>query len=435
MRKIILIFINCFLFFTSSGILHARLCDEDLGKKKEGFYVTGLPLVNYSSDFGVGYGLRLYLYNNGSRTDTDFTEIPYKTQVYFQYYSTTQGMQYHELNIDAINALKTNLRVKTSLVIDKRLNMNYYGIGAKAIGLKDDSNREYDKYEDYENNFLKRDNYSDFKYNKYTSTAPTYFINIYKDIINNFKFLSGLQFRFFDIEPWDGRGFKYEGNSYCQTKPTLLSIEASNGIKGGWTNLALIGIAYDTRDFEPDPRKGIYMDYVLEFNNKILGSDYNFMRTTAGARCYFTPVSFLTLAGRIAYMALNGNVPFYEMDTFGFFYNRFYGLGGNRTLRGYQQDRFIGPVMTLANIEVRISLKDLVFFKQRFNFKLLAFIDTGNVYDHASDPFIIPRFPEYHTSFGGGLAIAWNLNTIIHLYYGKSREDSAVSINFGHSVD
>ncbi|HRV16347.1 MAG TPA: DUF5982 domain-containing protein, partial [Spirochaetota bacterium] len=30
----------------------AKLSDEDLAKKKEGWYPTGLPLVNYDSDNG-----------------------------------------------------------------------------------------------------------------------------------------------------------------------------------------------------------------------------------------------------------------------------------------------------------------------------------------------------------------------------------------------
>ena len=57
--------------FSSFG---ARLSDEDLAKKKEGWYPTGLPLVNFSTDAGLGYGARIFGYNNGLRTDPHFDE-------------------------------------------------------------------------------------------------------------------------------------------------------------------------------------------------------------------------------------------------------------------------------------------------------------------------------------------------------------------------
>ena len=35
---------------------------------------------------------------------------------------------------------------------------------------------------------------------------------------------------------------------------------------------------------------------------------------------------------------------------------------------------------------------------------------------------------------GGGIVIAWNQATIIHIYYGMSDETSALSIDFKHAI-
>jgi len=91
----------------------AKLSDEDLAKKKEGWYPTGLPLVNYDSDNGFGYGVRVYMYNNGSRDEENFAYAPYKMQLYGQFYQTTNGYQYHEVNLDMPYIMGTKFRIIT----------------------------------------------------------------------------------------------------------------------------------------------------------------------------------------------------------------------------------------------------------------------------------------------------------------------------------
>jgi hypothetical protein len=54
-----------------------RLSPEDLARKNERGYVTGLPLFSYSTDIGFGGGARAYYYWNGTRDDERFTRTPY----------------------------------------------------------------------------------------------------------------------------------------------------------------------------------------------------------------------------------------------------------------------------------------------------------------------------------------------------------------------
>jgi hypothetical protein len=437
--NIFLFFILLFLFLCNSFLL-AKQNDDDLSRKVEGSYFTGIPLINFSSDDGLGYGVRFYYYNNGSKTAPDFINNPYNSQVYCQLFRTTEGYQYHEVDFDTFNIFNTGFRVQTSLSYEGRRNSNFYGTGAAAARQKltDANGNTYDTYSEYEKNFLKANDNSDFKYNKFTLRSPEYCLDMYRDITEYFKFLFGFNFRYVDITPWDGRKFTlgiFERDKFIQTQPTLLTIMHPTGYKGGWTNFARAGIAYDTRDFEPDPNKGVYIDYVFDIDNQVLGSDYNFHRSTAGARFYYNPYKPVVITGRIAYTSANGNVPFYEMNTFSFFYNRYNGLGGYRTLRGYEQDRFVGPTMIMGNLEIRYHIANIAKFGQDFKIKVVGFTDTGNVYDKAKDPITNTRLGDYKLGYGGGFVIAWNMNTIIHSYFGFSREDWSVSINFNHSLD
>jgi len=443
MKRILLfVFAAAFIvsaFSTSNVTFAARMSDEDLAKKREGWYPTGLPLVNFSSDTGLGYGLRLYLYNNGSKSDPAFASAPYFLQTYLQYFATTGGWQYHEWNVDRLKIFGSNFRVKTSVVFEKKLNANYFGQGAETtINPLTANNKEYDKYEDYQSEFLKANNYTNYKFNNYTITAPKFSIDLYYYLGEYFKFLLGYQVRRVDIDSWFDREFEigvFGGDTYRQTQQTLLDLDRPTGYEGGWTNFARIGLALDTRDFEPDPNNGVYIDYAFEVSDNSLGSEYDYVRSTTGFRGYVSPFRNFVMAARVAYTDTSGEVPFYEKSYFAFLLNRYNGLGGYRTLRGYMEDRFVANTMTMGNIEFRYRFGEINPGGQLFAFKIIAFCDTGNAYDNAGDPFDEPRWGDYKTAYGGGLVIAWNMNTIIHFYYGVSAEESAISINFMHSLE
>jgi hypothetical protein len=74
-----------------------RLHDDDLARKKEGGYFTGLPLANYDHDIGFGLGARLYYYDNGKREDPLFAYTPYLQRVFAQGFVSSGGVQYHWL--------------------------------------------------------------------------------------------------------------------------------------------------------------------------------------------------------------------------------------------------------------------------------------------------------------------------------------------------
>jgi outer membrane protein assembly factor BamA len=438
MNKIWLItfVVACTAFMHGVGSF-ARIDDENLKKKKAGWYFTGIPLVNYTSDNGLGYGGRIYFYDNGSPNDSGFDLYPYYTQLYIQYFTTTNGFNYHELNLDRYNVFGTGCRIKSSLVYDRNINANFYGTGSAAAnsGLRDINGVLYETYEEYSSGFLESGDYSYYKYNKYRYTMPRLLFDLYGNVSRSVILLAGFEVKNGKIQSWQGRTFEDEKGASHISGVTLLDLQQSDitGYSGGWTNSLRAGIGYDTRDYPPDPEKGLYLDYTFQVSGRLAGSEYSFYRSTIGGRSYIRLFSPLVLALRVGYADTSGDVPFYEMNNFNYLFDMQEGLGGNRTLRGYPQDRFAGRTMTLGNIELRLKFAEAVPGSQRFIFKLITFLDTGSVYDKACGPFVDPEFGEYKYSAGGGLVITWNLATVIHIYYGVSNENTGLSIDFNHA--
>src|SRR5690349_12999358 len=91
-----------------------RLRDDDLTRKNENGYFTGLPLANYDHDTGFGFGGRLYYYDNGDRDDPLFAYTPYLQRVFAQGFATTNGVQYHWLDYDSPSFFHSLFRVRAS---------------------------------------------------------------------------------------------------------------------------------------------------------------------------------------------------------------------------------------------------------------------------------------------------------------------------------
>src|SRR5262245_50909814 len=110
-----------------------RLAPEDLARKNEGGYVTGLPLAAYGTDIGFGGGARAYYYWNGRRRDPRFAETPYLHRVFLQGFVSTRGVQFHWLDYDAPSVFGTPYRVRSQLILLRNINSNYFGLGAAGL--------------------------------------------------------------------------------------------------------------------------------------------------------------------------------------------------------------------------------------------------------------------------------------------------------------
>ncbi len=413
------------------------LSDADLAKKKTGWYVTGLPLANYSSDGGLGYGFRVYVYNNGEREEEFFDRTPYFVQTYAMFFQTTSGQAYHEVNLDAPYLAKTKWRLGGTVTFVRALNANYFGYGARDadIGLVDNQGNRYADHLAYQD-FLDSgsDESSFLKYDRYQYERIFTRWQLSRSLTRSWSVLGGLEVGRTQIGDWSGQNFEL-GHARLRSAPTRLTEDRDElvGIDGGWANFIILGIKYDTRDFEPNPKEGLLSQFFLEVSPRFLGSKYEYTRHTTSLSAYYTLWQRLTLAGRIAMAYSFGEAPFYETAAMTFFDGRTPALGGYRTGRGHMLTRFMGRGMALGQVELRYFLGDTVLWSQRFGLQPIALIDAGNIYDGFTDLVTKPRFGQYKTSVGGGFAVPWNLSTILQFVTARSSEGAGVSITFGHT--
>jgi outer membrane protein assembly factor BamA len=162
-----------------------------------------------------------------------------------------------------------------------------------------------------------------------------------------------------------------------------------------------------------------------------VGSEYAWVRGMLTPRAYVSVLGDLTdlvLAARGTLQVQSRSSPFFGMNLIPYTEEPRAGLGGLRTLRGYKQDRFVGPVMTLVNAELRWMFLRFEALRQSFGILAVPFIDLGSVYDRVADLSLAG----WQRDQGLALRVAWNLATIITVEYALSEEDSGFYVNFNH---
>ena len=203
------------------------------------------------------------------------------------------------------------------------------------------------------------------------------------------------------------------------------------GCNGGWDNVLRLALSIDTRDFEPDPNSGVYTELSTEIATRALGSQFDYVRSMLSLRAFYSPVpkvADLVLAWRGLYEIQTSGTPFFSQETLPFIDDNHAGLGGFRTLRGFVQNRFVGPVIALTNYEVRWTFVKFHAFGQGIGLMAVPFMDIGRVFDNVPQT----TFAGWKRTEGGGLRVAWNEATIIMMDFGVSSEGTGLYLNFNH---
>ncbi|MDB5213078.1 MAG: surface antigen [Myxococcaceae bacterium] len=424
-----------------------RMNASDIADKKEDGYFTGLPLINSDPDTGIGFGARVLYFNDGPRDDVLFEVTPYRHRAYAQAFFTTNGLQYHTLDYDAPYLGGTPFRLRASFVYEKNIAANYYGLGSRSLGRLTfpGSTERFSSQSDLSDaeRRVQPDGTAFTRFDQYILERPKVNATLERDFFGGVvRGLVGISAGYASVRQWTGAIVKGDTSTAsdvdAREAPTRLDRDCAAGLvvgcSGGVDNTLKLGIAYDTRDFEPDPNSGVFVELTGELSGKYTLSAYDWERLTFSPRAYWSPfpeLADLVVAGRFVGSVQSGGTPFFEMNQLSFAdYDRA-GLGGLRTIRGFKQDRFVGPVVALANLEVRWTFYELdvkLGRRQHFAFMLAPFVDVGRVFDSLADL----ELKRFRNGQGAGLRIAWNQATIIVVDYGVSREGSSLYVNFNH---
>lgn len=433
------------ILVAGAGVVRADgLSPADLARKSERGHVTAIPLAAYSVDFGLGGGGRVYYFWNGRRSDARFAYTPYLHRIFLQVFATTGGLQYHWLDYDAPEIFETPYRVRSSLVIARNIDASYYGFGDAGRRLRFPGAPDaFAKYDDYRAALRRVDEGSGMastKYNSLDALRPVFLAGLERAFLGKrLRVLAGLGVSYVRIRDYTGTRVDAIDASGAEVSalqaPTKLSEDRDAGrivgFDGGRDNYLRAGISYDSRDFEPDPNRGVFADLELDAGTAALGGEYDYLKLLACARGWWSPFparADLVLAGRVLVQAQSRGTPFFTMSVIPFTEDPRFGMGGHRTMRGFRQDRFVGHLETLANAEIRWTFARTVVKRQKLAFIVAPFFDYGRAFDEAGDFTLRGWLPSY----GGAFRVSWNLSTLGTFEYGVSREGSGFYANFGH---
>lgn len=420
------------------------LSKGDYKRKKTNSYVTGLPLANFDPNTGFGGGVRGYYYFNGPRSHPLFGYTPYLHRVFAQYFRSTKGLQFHWVDYDTPTLFDTPYRLRAQLIYMRNTQQHYFGLGNAAMNDLSftGAGRSYAEFADYKAALdqVRPDGTTLARYDHYDLVRPILLFGIERTYLRGLiRPVIGFAFTHTSISDYTGKtvdAIDAAGNDVRAVMGTTRLREHCladrlTGCDGGWDNILRIGLAYDTRDFEPDPNSGIFADATLELSTKALGSEYSYARFLAAFRAYYSPIpdkADLVLATRLTFQTQSAGTPFFSMNTVPYTEDPRTGLGGIRTLRGYKQDRFIGYTLGLVNVEARWTFHRFQLWRQKFALIGVGFADAGRVFDEVADVTL----RNWRGGMGAAFRIAWNQATIVTADYGWSLEDTGLYINFNH---
>jgi len=416
-----------------------RLSERELKNKKEGSYVTGLAGPGSSPDVGFGGTGIVMWYYNGEKDDPLFPYTPYLHNVSFLASYMSKGFAQFAVRWDAPYFLRSSFRVFAEAWYTMNPVSQYYGTGSSTHStLKDPDGNTYDRMEDYDSALRTiSGGTTNSHYNFYDQRDTMFRVNIQRDFSGgSIRLLGGFIFKFFEISDYSNKTVAVNKSDGTSTDAKMNTTRLNKdylagkilGFNGGWNNSITFGFAYDKRDLESFPRKGAFHDVVINHTSKFLGAEYEWTEITSAARFYFSPwqSADIVFATRLAYTIRTGDVPFYGMTTVQFS-DRFHtSMGG---MRGYRDRRFMGPVVALANAEVRYTFATWRPGTQIIEFSLAPFIDAGRVFDDVQQTHLT----NWAYSYGIGLRGTWNQATVIAFDFGFSAEDFGFYLQVGHT--
>jgi hypothetical protein len=413
-----------------------RIPEFTLKEKREGSYITGIPLIASDPDSGVNYGASLQWFENGPKDSPFFSYAPYRRRVAASVNLTTRGTQEYYAEYDQPYIADSPWRIRAFGGYLGNTFEPYFGIGERTLGplaFPGTPGTTYGQASDYfDASREDRGGRTWSRFNFYEKRQYLFTADLERDSLGGrLRPMVGLQVSHLEVRDYTGAEVKGHVN-----QETLLREDERNGrirgFDGGWLNLFRLGLTYDSRDYEPDPTSGVLGQILLEGTSRWLGAGSNYGHVTLEWQGYhhlFPDLARLVVAANATYSVHFGDPPFFAFSSLSVPSNeQKQGLGGWHTLRGYHLKRFVGKVQMLGNLELRWGLPDFTVWNQHFRPMLAPFVEAGRVFD------AIRRFSVNDWKFtgGGSLRLAWNLATLISFDYGFSREGSLFYMMLGH---
>lgn len=308
-----------------------------------------------------------------------------------------------------------------------------FGIGVAAVGL-------YTPYD-----WQKGDPYSTVTITSYGSTSGSYGLGL-----NNRTYLKGDKVRLLG-EAWishtpgyywgigsqaaenDSNKVQYEGQRLQLSPKIAVEIAPNTYAKLGWqwqsfnkvdgvdgdilpsevTNATssgvLLGMEYDTRDFEPNPMRGQFLDIEWIANRDSLGSDEDYDNLVANYRLYQQWSNSTIIAMEVYSQSIFGDAPWFDYAQ----------LGDDQRMRGYYQGQYRDKHQLSTQIEIRHTIAG--------RHGVVAWLGAGNIAPTYHDLFASSWLPT--VGVGYRFAFKARINVRVDLGVGKDSTGFYFQIN------
>jgi outer membrane protein assembly factor BamA len=325
------------------------------------------PLAAYDKDIGIGAGVKGFLLNSLSQSEsfdlTLFGSTKGERWVRFVFSLPDFELRHHKKYDYALDFIfDYDLMIKNS----------YFGVGPDS-------------------------KYSDRTY--YSKEPININLNLSRGFTEYFKAMLGFRYRSVHNSNID---------TAIYSTPGMASL--SEGTASSFSIIASVQL--DLKDSKLNPKRGASLEFTLENVPVCSGTIATHNRYFAEIQ-YYMPIGLISavMASRYRseWLTGGGDLPVQFLLP----------LGGNNTLRGYPQDRFLDKATGLFNLELR----KMIWWR----FGIIAGLDAGRVW-HSIDKY---SFNDWRIDYVAG--IRYYMETfIIRLDLGFSNESTGIYFNINH---
>ena len=133
-----------------------------------------------------------------------------------------------------------------------------------------------------------------------------------------------------------------------------------------------LALTYDTRQSRATPTQGGFGQLFVEAANRTLGSHTSFVRYGLEGRLVWPLIAarLVTVTRGLVEWVEGQALPFFELSA----------LGGETTLRGFGERRFLDRGRILFNVEERLRLFTVTYHEVRTACELALFVEAGRVF-------------------------------------------------------
>ena len=417
-----------FSFFISAFAETKEKAEQETKDERKRLSLIAMPLLSFDTDLGIQYGAFGHLFNYG-----DGSRYPqYDYSMLLEYSRYTKGGQQFRLSFDSDRLIK-NIQTNLDVVYLEDLLAFFFGYNGYNAGYSPEMEQMNRAFYRYQNKSfrIKSDFQGYFEKTHFgwiagvsimhVNPGSVDFARINRDKTNSLQNLPD------------------DPNMYLFNKYVNWDIISHEETKKKWLNYVKIGFKYDTRDFAPNPFKGMLTEVMLQGAPEFLFNDFPHAKFAVIHRQYVPVVNKrMNFVYRVFYQTTVGNskVPFYAQPLLMSSFETStmtQGLGGVRTLRGVLKNRVVGDGFLMVNAEFRLKLFQFNLpNNQHVEFVTNPFIDAGYItktvdiskqLSQLSEEEKSAFFRDYkqgiHVSAGLGLKMILNYNFVMSLEAGK----------------